>query len=131
MLPADTLRALRRSREFLADRFASEVLLAEAAAEAGYSAFHYQRLFQEAYGESPAEFVRKLRLERAERLLCQFGVSVSDACFEVGYRSVGTFSARFTREFGQPPSEYRRVFASPQIWALKAIPACFLAGLNR
>jgi AraC-like DNA-binding protein len=55
------------------------------------------------------------RIERAKALLVR-DASPTDACFAVGFRSVGSFSARFRREVGRPPSAYRE----------PAVPHCFV-----
>lgn len=122
----ETLLLLRRSREFLAERFDSPVSLSDAAAEIGYSKFHYLRLFQDVYGETPNDFVRRLRLVEAEKLICRHSLSITEAAYQVGYESPTTFSALFAREFGCSPSDHKRVFSASGLWAVKSIPACFL-----
>jgi AraC-like DNA-binding protein len=48
------------------------------------------------------------RIERAMALLRRGDRSVTEACFEVGCSSLGTFSTRFTELVGMSPSTYRR-----------------------
>ncbi|MNF15500.1 DNA-binding transcriptional regulator SoxS [compost metagenome] len=52
--------------------------------------------------------MRKLRVQRACRLLLQTERSVADICFEVGYENLSNFNRHFRIEMGQTPSEYRR-----------------------
>src|SRR5262249_23721097 len=47
-------------------------------------------------------------LDRAKWLLARGQHSVTEACMEVGFSSLGTFSDLFTRRMGEPPSAYRR-----------------------
>jgi hypothetical protein len=49
-----------------------------------------------------------VRLDAARQLLALGHHSVTDACMEVGFSSLGSFSALFTRRIGEPPSAYRR-----------------------
>lgn len=121
----DTFRLMRASRDWLAANAHRRITLAEAAARAGFSPFHFHRLFQRAFGETPQEFVTRLRMDRAKRSLRTSVDSVSEICFEVGYESIGTFSSLFRREVGVPPSQFRRIFQAPDLWALKSTPACF------
>lgn len=120
-----TFLEMCRSREWLAANHGRRVTLAEAADHAGFSPFHYQRLFTRAFGETPLEFLTRIRLERAKKILRISIDPVTEICFDLGYESLGSFSTLFRREVGLPPSEFRRVFSMPDIWALKATPACF------
>ena len=48
------------------------------------------------------------RLDRARNLLALSDDPVTDICMEVGFPSLGSFSALFARRIGAPPSTYRR-----------------------
>jgi AraC family transcriptional regulator len=69
MVDHDTFRRLCRSRDFLAASFGERLRLEQAAARAYLSPFHYHRLFRRAFGETPHEFLTRLRLDEAKRLL--------------------------------------------------------------
>jgi AraC-like DNA-binding protein/catechol 2,3-dioxygenase-like lactoylglutathione lyase family enzyme len=107
-----TFAQLQRSREWLAANFDRRITLTEVAGQAGFSPFHYQRLFTRAFGETPLEFLTRLRLERAKRILRTSIDPVTQICFDLGYESLGSFSTLFRREVGIPPSEFRRVFSN-------------------
>lgn len=130
VLDRDMLVRLGRSRDFLADALDSPVCLADAAREAYYSPFHFHRLFARTFGETPHEFLTKERIEKAKFWLRTSDLPVSEICFLVGYESVGTFSARFHRTVGCPPSEYRRqaarFFQLGKLWSPHFVPMCFL-----
>ena len=123
-----TLARLCRARDFLADRFDEGPSLEEAAREAYLSSFYFNRLFTEAFGETPHEFVTRLRIDRAKRLLLADRASVTDICFEVGYQSLGSFSTRFRSLTGLSPAafrrEARRVFGFDR-WRLFYVPICY------
>lgn len=79
-------------------------------AEMAYlSRFHFNRVFSAVAGIPPVEFMTALRFERAKELLLTTDLSVTEVCFEVGYESLGTFSARFTQLVGVSPVEFRRL----------------------
>jgi AraC-like DNA-binding protein len=125
-----TFRRLVRARDYLAAEHANRVGLFDAAHEACLSPFHFQRLFARTFGESPQEFVTRLRMERARRLLEADHMSVTDVCLEIGYVSLGTFSTRFSERMGQSPSQYRREarrWVTPRNgWRLYYLPSCFV-----
>ena len=58
-----TFRRLSRARDFLAAGYAGRVTLDMAARQACLSPFHFQRQFACVFGETPHEFVTRLRME--------------------------------------------------------------------
>jgi AraC family transcriptional regulator len=74
---------------------------------AALSPFHVIRVFREITGYTPAAIQTALRVQEAKRLLAAEGSSVTDACYAVGFSSLGSFSQRFTTLAGVKPSEYR------------------------
>jgi len=89
---------------------AGGALSLEEMAEIAYlSPYHFARTFKRATGVSPGEFGSAVRLQRAKELLLTTDLSASEVCFEVGYRSFGTFSTRFTQLVGVSPGRMRRL----------------------
>jgi AraC-like DNA-binding protein len=125
-----TLAGLCRARDFLAARFNERVSLSGAAAHAGLSPFYFHRLFAHTFNETPHEFVTRLRIEHAKKLLLASNHSVTDVCFDAGYESLGSFSTRFRSLTGLSPLAFRResqrVFGtSGKHWPRYYMPACF------
>ena len=76
-------------------------------AKASLSPAHFQRTFQALIGETPKNYVARLRLERAAfRLLIQ-EARLLDIALDCGFQNHETFSRAFRRRFGMPPSSYR------------------------
>jgi AraC-like DNA-binding protein len=126
-----TLARLCRARDWLAAHFDRRKSLEDAARVACLSPFYFGRLFAGAFGETPHELLTRLRIDRAKRLLLSDTVSVTDICFDVGYESLGSFSARFRTRTGLSPAAFRREarrtfggFARKR-WPLFYIPACY------
>lgn len=86
------------------------------------SAGHFSRSFRAAFGETPYQYLMTRRIERAMALLRRGDVSVTEACFTVGFTSLGTFSTRFAELVGESPSAYR---SRDHSWA-EPVPACLL-----
>ena len=101
------LPALRRARDLIDRDYAEPLDLAAMAGEAGYSRFHFARVFTAAYGETPRTYLTRRRIERAKTLLRTANLSVTEICFLVGFASLGSFSARFRDLVGRSPSDYR------------------------
>ncbi|HTG70697.1 MAG TPA: helix-turn-helix transcriptional regulator, partial [Candidatus Udaeobacter sp.] len=81
--------------------------LSRLAGFAGYSTYHFTRIFKERIGISPLYYVSSLRLQKAKDLLLHTNLSVRDVGLEIGQQSLGTFTSRFTEKVGVTPSEFR------------------------
>jgi AraC family transcriptional regulator len=75
------------------------------------SPYHFNRVFRLITGITPCRFLTVLRMEAAKRLLLSTRLSVSDICFEVGFRSQGSFTRDFTQFVGVSPNRLRRLGA--------------------
>ncbi len=97
---------LRRARDLIDRDFAEPLDVPAIAAAVHLSAAHFSRRFRATYGESPYQYLMTRRIERACAML-RAGMSVTDACMQVGATSLGSFSTRFTEIMGMTPSAYR------------------------
>lgn len=82
--------------------------LPELAAQACLSPFHFHRLFSAIVGEAPAEYGRRLRLERAAHELSASDRAVADIGREAGYGSQSAFTRAFGDHFGCAPGAFRQ-----------------------
>ncbi|MNW37082.1 Exoenzyme S synthesis regulatory protein ExsA [compost metagenome] len=121
-----TLAHLRRARDLMDRHYAEPLDVPALAQRASMSPAHFSREFKRAYGETPHAYLLTRRIERAMHLL-RASVSVTDACMQVGWTSLGSFSTRFTEVVGETPSSYRERDHS----ATEPIPACIAKILLR
>lgn len=91
------------------------------ARRAGVSPFHFIRAFRAATGQTPHQYVRRRRVERACELLVTTPMSVTDICDATGFQSLGSFSSLFKRLTGETPAQYRAA-RRRNVY----IPACFV-----
>jgi AraC-like DNA-binding protein len=130
LLDDELFRRLCRSRDRLAADLEQPLRLADAAREACLSPYHYHRLFTRTFGQTPHDFLTRLRIDRAKTLLAGDHLPVTEVCYAVGYESLGSFSSRFRRLVGRSPSEYQRelskLFPVPGLRIYRLVPACFL-----
>lgn len=71
------------------------------------SPFHFHRIFSTHVGETVAEYVRRLRLERAAMRVAFTGESVTETALGAGYETPAAFTRAFRERFGMSPSEFR------------------------
>ncbi|PTA47772.1 helix-turn-helix domain-containing protein [Micromonospora sp. RP3T] len=102
-------KAVQRAIAAMHEKLGEQLTVDDMARAAMFSKFHFTRVFQQATGVTPGRFLSALRLQRAKRLLVSTSLKVADISMRVGYNSVGTFSSRFTRSVGMPPTTYRRL----------------------
>lgn len=122
-VPDDVLVHLRRARDHADRHFAAELDLEQLAAVAGISKWHFQRLFTRVYGVSPAAYVSRRRIERAQDLLRATNLTVTEVCHAVGFSSLGSFSSRFSDVVGETPTAFAQRYARA---GTPRIPGCFV-----
>lgn len=97
------------------------------------SRFHFHRIFRQVYKHTPHQYLTRIRIEEAKKLLSQ-NRPVAEVCNEVGFESIGSFSSLFKKEIGFAPTYYRNMAwlkkMEEQREPKKAIPHCFIEGFN-
>jgi AraC-like DNA-binding protein len=93
---------------YITENFANNDLTLESAARAAHmSRYHFSRTFKKHTGSRFIDFVTELRMRRAQALLLQTDLPLSDICVKVGYRDLSHFQRTFKATFAVTPSVYR------------------------
>ena len=71
------------------------------------SPYHFARLFKQATGVSPRQFVIRRRIEAAKILLAARRLSIGEVALAVGFCSQSHFTTSFRRSTGITPGHYR------------------------
>jgi len=116
-----TIDKLRRAREIIDRRYCEALDVPMLAGTVGLSRAHFIREFHHAFGQSPHQYIVRLRMERAAALLRTTDVAVAEICRAIGWQSVGSFTTRFTRTHGLSPTAYRSANADPRRGAHTAV----------
>ena len=98
---AQISRALKIMQSNFAEKFDVEHL----ASVANMSSSTFHKAFKEVTSESPLQYLKKLRLNRARYLMIQESTKAYIAAYEVGYESPSQFSREYKRYFGLSPAE--------------------------
>ena len=81
--------------------------LAELAAQAGLSTFHFHRLFKAATGLTPKQYADAHRAGRMRDALSRADARVTDAIFDAGFNATGRFYEQAGAVLGMTPRQYR------------------------
>lgn len=108
MLDALTAQRMSIVFEYILSDLADELRLSVIAQRLEMSEPAFSKFFKRATGHTFVDLTRKLRVQRACRLLAQSSLSVANICFEVGYANLSNFNRHFRHEMQETPSEYRQ-----------------------
>jgi AraC family transcriptional regulator len=97
---------LRATIDMAHERLADGVSLDELAAAAGYSLFQFARMFKGTTGMAPHQFVLRLRLERAQRLLSRERHSLAEIAVACGFYDQAHLTNAFRKAFGRTPASF-------------------------
>jgi AraC-like DNA-binding protein len=97
-----------RSIEYIHSNLDRKITVEEMAKIAHMSLSHFSRIFKEETGKSPADYLNKVRLDRAKKLLLAGDKSITEIAIESGFGSSAYFSDRFFKKFKISPSEYQK-----------------------
>jgi AraC family transcriptional regulator len=90
------------------ERLDQDIGLQELADVLNLSRFYFCSAFRMASGHTPYEWLTKLRMHEARKLLADPALSISDIALMVGYQTPSAFSAAFRRLVGTTPREVRQ-----------------------
>ncbi|NNC90407.1 MAG: AraC family transcriptional regulator [Akkermansiaceae bacterium] len=92
----------------LHDRFGESITTGELAAMAGLSVSQFERRFREAFGTSPRQYLLRIRVDAAARMLAATGRTVSEIALECGFHDHAHLSRSFRKIMQVTPTQYRR-----------------------
>jgi len=105
-------RRIRRAVELMYANLDRELPLEEIAAAAYLSPFHFARLFKKLTGTSPHAYLAALRTARAQTLLAETDLSVTEIGARVGHASSSHFAKAFRQATGLSPRAFRAALPS-------------------
>lgn len=96
-----------RALSWVHEHYSESIAVEELAHRASMSTSSFFRAFKEVTGDTPLQYIKKIRLARALELLKRDGRAVSAVAYAVGYESPAQFSREFKRHFAASPSTVR------------------------
>jgi AraC-like DNA-binding protein len=101
---------LVKSLDYMNDHLLKPLTLQQLAKSSGYSASHYRRLFKQAFGEAPINYLIRLRIRKACQLLEREKTPITEISSQCGFDDSNYFSRQFNKVMGKSPRRYREVY---------------------
>lgn len=98
---------------FIDEHYCEESLsLQRLADEFNLSYSNFSRFFKQQTGEGFVEYLEKIRLKKAKRLLAESNESIKSIANQIGYTNPNSFTRLFKKAEGITPGNYRKLFAT-------------------
>jgi transcriptional regulator GlxA family with amidase domain len=107
---------VQRIQEWLDRNYQSDVDLATLASEHNMSPRNFIRRFKQASGETPLNYLQKLRVEAAKGLLEKTALNINSVAEQVGYQTETHFRRLFTRYTSLTPTVYRSKHSNSSVF---------------
>jgi AraC-like DNA-binding protein len=101
-------RRIRRSIELMHSQLDQDLSLKDLAAASYLSPFHFARLFKKLTGVTPHSYLAAIRNNKAQLLLAESELSITEIGIRVGYLSASHFTKAFRLATGTTPREFRK-----------------------
>ena len=102
-------RWLSQTRDFLHANFADSFAVEDVARIAGVHPVHLSRVFRQKFGCTIGEYVRKLRVNYADRQISETETPLSEIALAAGFSDQSHLNKTFKSVFGRTPAEHRKI----------------------
>lgn len=113
----DNRQIIQRSLDYIEENLKTELTAAELAQMAGFSLFHFYRLFRQATGLPVMQYILRRRLLHGVYAMHR-GSGKTDAALTYGFDTYAGFYRAFCREFGATPSEFLSSSRAKRPWRI-------------
>lgn len=111
MYNKEYVRRIHKVQDYIETHLNKAMTIEELAYEAGFSKYHFSRIFQGIVKETLAHYVNRIRMEQALFLLAyRRDKNMTDIAYEMGFTDSAVFSRAFKNYYGVSPKEYRTTY---------------------
>ena len=104
----DYRHRINRAMNFIRDHVGSTPSIHEVALAANFSAFHFHRIFTAYTGETPGDYMNRIKMVQAA-LAMKAGLNTTQTALSVGYKTSSAFIKAFKKTFGIVPSAFKQL----------------------
>jgi AraC-like DNA-binding protein len=105
---AKSLIRIGKAIDYIERNFTSNIYISEMAGLSFMSVRNFQRIFKEATGMSPNNYLLEMRIQHASKLLTETDAAIYNISEQVGISDWFYFSKAFKKKFGVSPLNYRK-----------------------
>ena len=102
------IEIVKQVHGFLLEHFSEHYTIEELAERFEISPTAMKRCFKGVYGDSIYAYMKRYRLQAAERMLRESKLTIGEIADKIGYLNPNKFTSAFCAEYGVPPTEYRK-----------------------
>lgn len=98
---------LYKAKFYMDENFSLPITLEDIAEYATLNSFHLLRLFKQLFKITPYQYLTKIRLNEAARLILKTSMTITEICHSIGFESITSFSLLFKRNYNCSPQVFR------------------------
>ncbi|HEX2958835.1 MAG TPA: AraC family transcriptional regulator [Chitinispirillaceae bacterium] len=102
--------SVNKALEFLNAHYGEKISINDMASAANCSVSHFSRIFKEETSVAPSDYIMKIRLDYAKRMLRSDEKTLTQVALDCGFNSSSYFSHCFSRTYNISPSDYKKSF---------------------
>lgn len=99
----------QRALLYISQKYKEDISMEQTAEYVNLSPHYFSKLFRQHEGETFIDYVTRLRINEAKRLIYGEQMNLKEICYEVGYKDPNYFSRVFKKAEGMTPSEFRQL----------------------
>lgn len=99
--------AILEAQNYIEEHYLNNISIADIADKVAISHRNFTRRFKKATNNTPLEYVQRVKIEAAKRLLEKNNININDVMFSIGYNDAKSFRTIFKKITGLTPTEYK------------------------
>jgi transcriptional regulator GlxA family with amidase domain len=103
-------KEIRKAQLFMENNVGEKILVSEIADKFAIGRRHFDRRFIKATGNTPAEYLQRIKVEAAKKKLEMTRKTINEVMYEIGYSDTKAFREVFKKYTGISPLEYRNKY---------------------
>ena len=101
---------IREAQEFIETNITEKISVEELATRFAIGRRHFERRFKKATNNTPVEYIQRVKVEAAKKMLEGSRKNVSEVMYDVGYADIKAFRSVFKKITGLSPVEYKNKY---------------------
>ncbi len=95
---------------YIEDHYMDKIYLEDLASIANLNEQYFSRHFKAQFGQSPMKYLMDFRLRKAEKMLLETDLTITQVALECGFPNLGHFMKEFKNKTKCTPKEYKKIF---------------------